>query len=259
MQRFVLILIAFSLALVLVSAIDIEISNGGTPTPRIFNLEPLVLIINTFLDLFDTPDSYAGSNSFCVTVNSGGTGLEFINCTVAGGDGNTQKGTDGFFLFNDTETIFFNGTQLNSTIAQHGLALGFNSTFNATYAEFSYNFSQVAESVFWYNQTIGAIDFVNSQNFMQNLTEGWIVNFTTLFSNDWSNVTITESQISDLTHTPLTNVAWVNNSNIFIEQNDFTALINITASVVFDKATLNITNNQTCIIINGLTSRIEVC
>lgn len=83
MRRYVLILIALSLVMVTVSALEIEISNPGKTTNRIFNLEPLVLIINTFLDLLDTPSSYSGSNGFCVTVNSGGTGLAFTNCTVA--------------------------------------------------------------------------------------------------------------------------------------------------------------------------------
>lgn len=43
---------------------------------------------HTFLELTDTPDSYAGSGGFVVQVNAGATGLEF----VAGGGGGTLNG-----------------------------------------------------------------------------------------------------------------------------------------------------------------------
>jgi len=45
------------------------------------------------------------------------------------------------------------------------------------------------------------------QTYAINNTAGWILNFTKIFSLDWTNVTITESQISDLVHT-------VNGTNI---------------------------------------------
>ena len=38
-----------------------------------------------------------------------------------------------------------------------------------------------------------------------NNTAGWILNFTNIYSDDWSNVTITESQVTDLTHIVDTN------------------------------------------------------
>jgi len=37
----------------------------------------------------------------------------------------------------------------------------------------------------------------NLSNYIKNNTGGWILNFTEIFSDDWTNVTITESQVSD--------------------------------------------------------------
>ena len=45
-----------------------------------------------------------------------------------------------------------------------------------------------------------------------NNTAGWTLNFSAIFSDDWSNVTITESQITDLSHTVDTS-AFVNCSS----------------------------------------------
>ena len=46
-------------------------------------------------------------------------------------------------------------------------------------------------------------------------------------SYDWTNVTITESQITDLAHTQLTNVAWINQSNVFSVNQNFSNSINL--------------------------------
>ncbi len=93
-----------------------------------------------------------------------------------------------------------------------------------------------------------------------NNTVGWVLNFSIIFSDDWTNVTISESQISDLTpHTPLTNVAFVNNSQIFTGNNTFTDQVNITTDLIFSDSLLNITQNETCVIISGLTSDLKVC
>ncbi len=75
-------------------------------------------LFESFLDLLDTPSSYSGSVSRCVTVNGGENALEFTICP--GDTGGTTKGTNNFYLFNSSTIIFFNETTLNRTISLFG-------------------------------------------------------------------------------------------------------------------------------------------
>ena len=63
---------------------------------------------NTFIDLSDTPSTYAGSSVNCVKVNAGETGLIFGSCAVGGG----SKAGDLDYLYNNTGTMFFNAKRI---------------------------------------------------------------------------------------------------------------------------------------------------
>ncbi len=115
MNKYLALALVISL-LSLATAIDIENPNPGDTVSRIVNLDAFVDVIESFLDLSDTPSTYSGNEDFCVLVNSAGDGLDFVNCTIAGGDGQGITGSIGPYLFNNTITIFFNETQLNLTI-----------------------------------------------------------------------------------------------------------------------------------------------
>lgn len=109
--------------------------------------------ITTFLQLTDTPSSYAGSGSLCAKVNAGETAIEFGSC-AAGSD--TQKTTNGFYLYNDTSTIYFNETQNNNSI-DHRISLnpeGFLTSYTETDPIFlAENASLWAEAQNKYNAT----------------------------------------------------------------------------------------------------------
>ena len=56
------------------------------------------------------------------------------------------------------------------------------------------------KSLDWTNVTLTESQITDLQNYLVNGTDGWTLNFSEIFSLDWSNVTITESQITDLDH-----------------------------------------------------------
>ena len=60
-----------------------------------------------------------------------------------------------------------------------------------------YNLSFI-ESVDWTNITITESQVSDLQTYAINNSLGWTLNFTDIYSLDWTNVSITESQISDL-------------------------------------------------------------
>jgi len=62
------------------------------------------------------------------------------------------------------------------------------------------------------NATISDLDTAGSGDVVNN-THGWVLNFTTIYSLDWSNITLLESQITDLVHTTDTNVTTVCSTN----------------------------------------------
>jgi len=84
----------------------------------------------------------------------------------------TQKTTNGFYLYNDTSTIFFNDTQLNITIDAR--ATGGNASFNQSltdslYSSIIWNYNQTTPFTNWlatfvynYNQTIPANAYTDS-------------------------------------------------------------------------------------------------
>jgi len=68
------------------------------------------------------------------------------------------------------------------------------------------------------------------QTYAINNTAGWTLNFSNIYSSDWTNVTITESQITDLVHT-------INGTNIDV--------LDINASSATIHGNLNVTGNLT--------------
>jgi len=175
------------LAIGFTSAASIEILGPSASTGS--TIELITAAITSFLDHGDTPSTYTGASSFCVTVNTAGTALVFTNCSVAGGEKDTQKTTNGFFLFNNTGTIFFNGTQLNDTIKQLDTNVS--------------NSEKTTNGFFLFNDT------------------------TTIFFNG-TQLNQTIRQIDTNISLNFTNVAFLNNTQTFIEPNIFTDEINIT-------------------------------
>lgn len=93
---------------------------------------------------------------------------------------------------------------------------------------FSVNMTEVKQFFDTLYQSIGS--------YIGNNTGGWTLNFTKIFSDDWSNVTITESQITDLSHTVISsNIAYENETNTFTTDQNFSQNISIK------------TNNKMCI------------
>jgi len=169
-------------------------------------------------------------------------------------DTDTQKTTNGFYLYNDSTTIYFNDTQNNQTIDAR-IELnpeGFLTTIADNSTRIAYqNITNIptcgAGEVLTFDGTTLSCATETDPIWSANLTDGisailkpltdsvydfgtntvrWLtgyfdniivgeINATIVRSSDWTNVSITESQISDLTHTPLTNVAFLNNSQTF--------------------------------------------
>jgi len=113
------------------------------------------------------------------------------------------QGIYGGWWYNQTQAIFAEPL-LNETIDARSVG---NLSFNETYADTLYS------NVQWdYNQTTPATAYADANmtfdvlyNLLSNSTN-WVLNFTELYSLDWSNITILESQISDLSH--VGNVSW---------------------------------------------------
>lgn len=122
---FLFFLVLFSITTVSALNFDNDVLNFGEDDAK---------NVSDFLDLTDTPTTYAGSGTDCVRVNAGATGLEFSSCLAGGG-------------------------------------------------------------ISWANAVNGTL--------LQNNTDlGWEINFTTIYvdnilSDDWSNVTIISSQVSN--------------------------------------------------------------
>lgn len=81
-------LVIFVCMISLASASDLQMVDEGITTNRQYNMlmpeDYSVINITSFLQLGDTPDSYAGDGEKCVAVNVGEDGLEFIDCGSGG-------------------------------------------------------------------------------------------------------------------------------------------------------------------------------
>jgi len=139
----------------------------------------------------------AGSESDPIFIAENSTLWNAINNKLAETDQKYNE-TTLILSVNTTSNImsldFYNKSEVDSLIS--GVSGG-NLSFNQSLTDTLY------ASIIWgYNQTQPAIDYVDAQGFItsgiENNTAGWILNFTKIYSDDWSNVTITESQISDL-------------------------------------------------------------
>ncbi len=178
--------------------------------------------LTQFISLTDTPGSYTGQGGLCVKVGAGETALEFGACGTGTLDGNASSICAlGEYLDGGGNCI-----DLNATIDDRASGLGDNESWNESLANTLYADISVVDT----NETTRMINILgtdcdagnysygfDSDGNIQcrddlqgsgdviNNTAGWILNFTDIFSIDWSNITITESQIKDLAHTTDTN------------------------------------------------------
>ncbi len=129
MKKYITALIVVSL-ITLISASSVEIVNEGVDTKRIINLDLITILVESFLDLTDTPSTYSGSAGLCVVVNSSENALEFVACNSTAGsingsdfvrrDGTLALTADwnaGNFTILATE---FNATIINGTTIDAG-------------------------------------------------------------------------------------------------------------------------------------------
>lgn len=118
------LLSVFFIFLLVLSFASAQLEIGrGDETERGIDLDSLAALVNTFLGLTDTPNSYSGEAGSCVAVNTGGTGLEFVNCTnstLFGGFDNTNLA----YLNNSPQTftgasnIFVNVTSSDTIVGE---------------------------------------------------------------------------------------------------------------------------------------------
>lgn len=155
--------------------------------------EAVASAVNTFLELTDTPASYSGQGGLCLKVNGAEDAIEFAAC---GGSGGKSGDTD--YLYNNSNTMFFNETKLNSSIDIRASDINVNSsdywddlgTINATQMEDSNGELNILES--WIQGLITAYNYITStnvafynqtnhwednQNFTKNITVGGVVDF----------------------------------------------------------------------------------
>jgi len=71
-------------------------------------------------------------------------------------------------------------------------------TGNLTFSNSGILNISLIESLDWTNVTVTENQISDLQIYLINNTAGWTLNFSNIFSSDWTNVTVTESQISDL-------------------------------------------------------------
>jgi len=189
----------------------------------------------TLLNLtIDQRDNYAADTNASTECSGTEVLLGNSSCLDSSGfyddtDTDSQKNTSGEYLYNDSQTIYFNETKLNSTIDNR--AGGDNSSWNETYADGKY-LSQDSEgnlnvnsSEYWDDlNSFNATQMENSGGVL-NILRSWLdslylrVTGGTISGNltvtqrinvsDWANVTLTESQISDLSHTTDTNASTI--------------------------------------------------
>ena len=127
---------------------------------------------------------------------------------VSGLYSNLQLGTD---VVNDGELNYSNVT-LNDFTNDAGYVKN-NSDVT---------FTTINSTTSWDNVSITESQVSDLQIYTVNNTGGWILNFTTLGSDDWTNATLTESQISDLraylTNGSDINVLDINASSVTIQE-----------------------------------------
>lgn len=208
------------------SGVEVLLGNSSCFDSNIFLTEGLPVTNIAFLNNTQT---FTGFQSFIGGLNSS----DWSNVSITESQ-----------ISNLVHTIDTNASTICSAVE---VLLGNSSCFDSNI--FFDNTNMPVTNLAWLNNTQTFTGF-------QSFTGG-------LNSSDWSNVSITESQISNLVHTPLTNVAFLNNSaadsQIFTAEQTFTAGINVTTDIVLNENALNITQNSSCVIINGLTSVMRIC
>ena len=151
-----------------------------------------------------------------------GNGTFKCRSDVSGGGDGAGKSGDYPYLYNDSSVMYFNETKLNETVEDLDTNCSTDGACDAvTYdSELDYTVDTSAyvncssDEIFYGNGSCGPTTNwdTDSSDDITNNTAGWTLNFTKIFSLDWTNITILESQISDLSHTVDTS-AYVNCSS----------------------------------------------
>jgi len=157
----------------------------------IVSLPSLVLTESQISDLSHTVDTSAYVNCSGDNVLLGNGSCQSTSVYFDDTDTDTQKKTNNFYLYNDSSTIFFNETQLNSTIDNRASS---NQSWNESYADTLYIASSnegnlnVNSSGYWDNlNTFNSTQMENSAGILQ-ILESWLTSFiNTWFSGKTTN------------------------------------------------------------------------
>ncbi len=242
-QIFLFVLLSFSFFIPLVSSVSTFGYDTQDDTVSI-----TVGNLTRFTQLVDTPASFTGNASSCAVVNGGETALVFASCSTGAGDitavfpfttrtlfvSNSSTTDDIYFNFNETymnrtiEAFLGNGSFVGGDNNFFDQSL--NTTDNVTFFNITATGHVVptTDSVSTIGRTLtrwltGFFDNVISDN----------GNFTNIYADNWANVTITESQISDLQ----TYLLWSNavNGTLMVTTGD-----TATGNYTFDTTTFHI-------------------
>lgn len=205
--------------------------------------------VTNFLDLLDTPSSYSGQGTNCVKVNAGENALEFGSCGGGGGgvgDKWVDLGSyispnstyadnvivSGYIRANDWTNVTITESQITDLSAHNPFDQNLNTTEDVQFDDLtltgdislepltSINLSNPEgfSILSMRNPAVGGIFQLyvygiitsNSLILSPNITATDIIRSANkIQAADWSNVTITESQITDLAHTIDTNASTI--------------------------------------------------
>jgi len=165
------------------------------------------------------------------------------NCTAVIPNTNTQKGTNGFYLYNDSINILFNETQLNNTINstyKNGTGLSLEgTTFSILLSYFQGLFIELTD--IFGGDVSGTYDNLSLNSDVVGDNE---LNYTEVTLNDFTN---DASYIANGTDATLT--------LLDMDDNDILNVSNITLT----ETNHLIRDNATCVIITGDTATLQIC
>ena len=225
---------------------EVVVSGGGTTI--VYNAT-----LSNFIDLEDTPASYAGESGSCIRVNSTEDGLEFFVCPAGGGAVDEVTGT-GYIIVNPTTgdvVVTLNETFLNQTIDARATGLGDNSSWNESYADTLYysitnplnfiNSTDLAD----YNDTVLILSVNTSLwNYITTNEASWLSTYNETY-NTWAyNQTTPANTYTDSVNA--STASWIDLTflkiaNFFTKKGDGIYLTNDTDTIYFNETQLNIT------------------
>lgn len=218
---------SFILIVSLILSLGITASQMGVDNPNLPNVDAFIEEaddcciggnLTHFLNLTDTPASYSGEGGNCVAVNGGETGLEFIGCGGAGGNPFDQS-------LNTTDLVEFEKVTVdNLDLNNNRLTCAGNLELYGGYANtiiFSGDLAGGSVLTQWKSTNIGKLSWNSQSNRFEFLND--VLFNESLESTNWSNVTITDTQVTNFNAT-VEDLMWWENGTYGITPTDLIAL-----------------------------------